>query len=245
MAYNRVLSVKDEFYQGNSRKAWEICIAMTTLRNYGVVEPDCEILGVGAGAEKTIFHLSTRIKRVWATDLYATPGDWKDQCPKDMLMGDYARHAGNVDYDPQRIVVQHMDGKHLLYPDASFDGVFSSGSIEHFGTFEDIAQACSEIGRVLKPGGIASISTEFKISGEGSGWDNVMLFTPELIQDYIVKPSGLKMVDKPDYKVDQATMDTSWSLTDYIKHGKIPPVEGVLTTHGFVFTSVHLALRKF
>ena len=42
----------------------------------------------------------------------------------------------------------------LRYPDDTFDGIFSSGSIEHFGDLQDVANAAYEMGRVLKPGGV-------------------------------------------------------------------------------------------
>ena len=161
-----------------------------------------------------------------------------------MLAGEFEQFTNGHAFNRKRIVVQHMDGRRLNYPDNSFDGIFSSGSIEHFGGWSDIATAAREIGRVLKPGGIASISTEFKLSGEGEGWNGIRLFTPDLLQQHIIKPSGLTLVDIPDWSVDEATLATAWDLRDIVFHGKKPPVEGVLREHGFLFTSVHLALRK-
>jgi SAM-dependent methyltransferase len=161
-------------------------------------------------------------------------------------MGRYESIAAGIPHNPRRIVVQHMDMCDLQYEDDTFDGLFSSGSIEHVGDFEAVADAAREIGRVLKPGAIASISTEFKISGQGSGWDGVLLFTPEYLQKYIIEPSGLEPVDEPTWSqpVDEETMATAFQLRDIVLKGKMPPVEGVLLEHGYAFTSVHLALRK-
>ena len=54
-AYNRVLKQADfSDWNVHSRKAWEIDIALRTLRDFGAVHPDAEILGVGAANETTI-----------------------------------------------------------------------------------------------------------------------------------------------------------------------------------------------
>jgi ubiquinone/menaquinone biosynthesis C-methylase UbiE len=241
--FNRVLSVRDGF---KNRKAWEIDMALTTLKHFGAIRRDAEILGVGAGTERTIFDLSNKVGRVFATDLYATPGVWKETAVPDMLRGSFKNVAKGIDHNPRRIVVQHMDMRDLQYEDDSFDAVFSSGSIEHVGSWEDVSKAAREIGRVLKPGGIATISTEFKISGKGDGWEGVLLFTPEKLQKYIIEASGLDLVDEPTWgqPVDDETMKTAHKLYDIVAHKKMPAVEGVLLEHGFAFTSVHLALVK-
>ncbi len=61
--------------------------------------------------------------------------------------------------------MQHIDGRWLRFPDETFDGIYSSGSIEHFGGLDFVANAAFEMGRVLKPGGVLTLSTEFKIAG--------------------------------------------------------------------------------
>lgn len=238
--YNTVLSIKDYGQQERYRKQWEIRKAITTLEAFGMIHVDADILGVGAAREDTIFILSNRVNRVFATDIYLDGKEWSHWYKPEFMMGVYET---DLPHDPDRIVVQHMDGRKLRHPDDSFDGIFSSGSIEHFGGWEDIAQAAREIGRVLKPGGIASLSTEFKISGEGDGWQGVMLFTPETIMRYIVEPSGLTMVDEPNWTVDAETLATVWDL-DKAVGGIFPPIEGTLRHNQYLFTSVHVALRK-
>lgn len=238
--YCKVLDPADfEAWGITSRKAWEIQMALGCLRDYGAVHPDAEILGVGAGAEGTIFHLSNEVRRVFATDLYLKPGIWKAHAPGDMLINP-SRCANGIPHNPKRIVAQHADMLDLPYEDATFDGVFSSGSIEHVGDFEDVQQAIREMVRVTKPGGVISLSTEWRLSGEGHGWDGVLLFDSETLIAHIVEPSGClyEGISAP------AVLDAEpYPLTEIV-NGRRPAVEMVLSFEQYVFTSVHIALVK-
>jgi SAM-dependent methyltransferase len=236
-----VQSVKGQYH----RKQWEISMALATLRDHASLDADStKVLGAGAGHEATIYHLSNDVHQVYATDLYKGAGMWTREAPDDMLTDPGKFAPDDVPYDLDRIFVEHQDMRNLLFPDGMFDAVFSSGSIEHVGTFQDVAKAASELGRVLKPGGVMSLSTEWKISGEGSGWPGVLLFTePELYQ-YIIEPSGCELIDEPILQVDPQTLEHRWSLNRIVYHGQRPLVEAVITAHGYWFTSVHLGLRK-
>ena len=237
--YSTVLNPVDfDVWDITKRKQWEIRMAMDCLRDYGAIHEDAEILGVGAGQEATIFHLSNEVKRVFATDLYLEAGMWKDHAPKLMMTNPSA--LAKVPHNPRRIIVQHADMLNLPYEDNTFDGVFSSGSIEHVGNFERVALAIAEIARVVKPGGIISLSTEWKVSGDGYGWDpNVLLFDHDTLQKYLIEPSGCECDELivPDLDVEPA------SFIDIVR-GNRPEVEMVLQHEGYVFTSVHLALVK-
>ena len=93
-----------------------------------------------------------------------------------------------------------MDACELWYEDETFDGIFSSGSIEHFGSLERIELAMDEAFRVLKPGGTASFSTEFLIEGNPLEFeDDMVMFTPELIDRYLVGDRDWATVSPIDY----------------------------------------------
>jgi hypothetical protein len=77
------------------------------------------------------------------------------------------------------------------YEDGSFNGAYSAGSIGHFGTLDEIRRSAAEIHRVLKPGGVLALTTEFRIEGPGHGWPGLIFFTPELVSEYLVGPSPL------------------------------------------------------
>ena len=229
------------------RKHWEIAMSVRALRRHGALRPDATVLGVGAGTELTSFYLTRDVARVVAIDRYLDPGIWSAEASTLMLTRPQA--VCPYPFEAAKLTVQHMDGRVLDYPDGSFAGVFSSGSIEHFGELPDVAAAAFEIGRVLEPGGVATLSTEFLISGPPGawGWPGVLLFNPERLRRYIVEASGLEPVDELDAAVSTATVRTQRQLATAIREidegeRKLPHL--VLDGDGQLFGSVHLALRK-
>ena len=165
------------------RKYWEVAMAVAALRTGGVLRHDAEVLGVGAGAEPTLFFLTNHVRRVFATDLYLAPGLWSHQAPKEMLTRPVLFWRG--DWQPRRLVVQHMDARSLAYDDQSFDAVFSSGSIGHFGEWADVEEAVAEAHRVLKPGGILALSTEFRLDGPRGGMPGTLTFAVDDIEHHL------------------------------------------------------------
>ncbi|MGH9265342.1 MAG: glycosyltransferase, partial [Acidimicrobiales bacterium] len=243
------------------RKDWEIAMAVRALRDGGALRPDAVILGVGAGCEDTAFYLTRHVARVVATDRYLSPEEWSEVAPSAMLV-DPASLAP-YDFDQSRLVVQHMDGRLLRFDDDTFDGIFSSGSIEHFGDLEDIASAAYEMGRVLKPGGVLSVSTEILLSGPpgGKGMPGTVLFSPADLRRYVIEASGLEPVDDVRLEVSQPTLTSQRDLARAIRDrrarvggdhggGSWPGDPGldlphlIVVSDGYVFGSVHLALRK-
>jgi SAM-dependent methyltransferase len=251
-----------EFPKGTEyRKYWEIAMSVRALRTMGALHPDASILGVGAGTEATTFYLTNHVRQVVATDLYLSPGTWGNFAPGFMLVE--PEKVAPYPFHRERLVVQHMDGRLLHFPDNSFDGIYSSGSIEHFGGPADIAASAYEMGRVLKPGGILTLSTEFQISGPpgGEGWPGVYLFTSNTIRRLIMEASGLELVDELDSEVSPLTLETRQDLSQIVAdmnrvveaQGAYPRVGEVIwpryphilqVSQGYVFGSVHLTLRK-
>lgn len=229
------------------RKHWEVAMSVRALRDFGALRPDAEILGVGAGSEITIFHLTRHVRRVVATDLYLAPGVWEREAHPLMLIA--PERLSSIPFERERLEVLHMDGRWLRFPDASFDGVFSSGSIEHFGDFEDIAAAAYEMGRVLKPGGILTLSTELLLEGPpgSKGWPGVVLFSPELLRRHLIEASGLEPVDAPNLAVSRRSLATGRPLEELmgeVESGRETFPHLVLSHDGQLFSSVHLTLRK-
>jgi SAM-dependent methyltransferase len=235
-------------------KQWEIAMAVRALRDHGCLTRQSRILGVGAGTELTSFYLTRHVGEVVATDIYGDAHVWADVAPRAFLV-DPSRFA-TIEYEKGRLIPLHMDGRALTFRSNSFDGVYSSGSIEHFGSLENVANSAYEIGRVLRPGGIATIATEFKVAGppEGDGWDpNVILFSEAKLKKYIIEASGLELVDALDLELSESTLSVRRDLASFLD-GTRGPVSAakkianypnlILYHGGYLFCSVHLALRK-
>jgi hypothetical protein len=230
------------------RKMWEVGMAVRALNIFGALRPDAEILGVGAGRESTCFHLTNVVRRVFATDLYLTPGIWELTASGEML-GDPSAYWGRP-WNPQRLVVQHMDATELLYEDGTFDGVFSSSSLEHFGSVEAIRQSATEMCRILKRGGVCTLSTELRLQGDGDGFAGTHLFAVEELHELLVDDLPWELVEPIDDIISPATRSVVVEFAqaaDDIAKGRprwttYPHL--LLADAGYVWTSVHLALRR-
>jgi ubiquinone/menaquinone biosynthesis C-methylase UbiE len=142
-----------------------------------------------------------------------------------------------------------MDARDLRYPEAWFDGVFCTSSIEHFGEWADIERAAREMGRVLKPGGVLAIVTEFDVNGRcGRFAENGLVFNEAMIQDYIIGPSGCALMDPLDLTFTDDDRAAVQDLGEAVRldQQKQPPItpHTLLAWGEFLFTSVSLALWK-
>jgi SAM-dependent methyltransferase len=248
-----------EFPRGcEYRKHWEIAMAVRALRDLGALHRGAQVLGIAAGNEPTIFWLTAWVGRVFATDLYLDAGAWTPFAHRSMLADPGAHWPGP--WEPRRLVVQHMNALDLMYEDESFDAIFSSSSIEHFGTPDDVRRAAAEMFRVLRPGGILSLSTEFRLEGPPPGLPGMLLLDERDIRDWIIGDLAWAPVSPLDLAVSPATRRREPLLTDYLdrwhqhfcRHGQAvwhqldfdsyPQL--LLRSQDHLFTSVHIALRK-
>jgi SAM-dependent methyltransferase len=231
---HEVVRFGDSFPAGvEMRRYWEIAMAVRAFRDFGVLHDQAEVLGVGAGNEPTIFYLTTQVKRVFATDIYLSrDGKWSPEANSSMLTEPGGNWPGA--WNPQRLVVQHMDGRSLRYPDESFDGVFSCGSIEHFGTWEDIGRAASELCRVLKPGGILALSTEYLIEGPDNGQPGLMFFGREQLDRHLIGTMPWELVSPLDLTLSEKTRKSVVSQNEaYRRYRKHIKKHGRLLYHEF------------
>lgn len=225
-----------------NRKTWEIGMALISLEKTGVLKPDAEILGIGVAKEQTISVLSNKVKRVFATDIYLEPGSWGGWYEKDLLVS--PKKYMDEKYNNRRVVWQHVDGRDLPYEDNSFDAIFSCSSIEHFGDEAEVRKSIEEAYRVLKPGGVAAISTEYKISGVGDFFHNVQLFDEERLNKIWLDGIGWKLYENIDYELDDTEyIDFERSIHDD-KYREIAHPHIKLDNGSFKWTSIHLTLIK-
>ncbi|HEU5097585.1 MAG TPA: glycosyltransferase, partial [Roseiflexaceae bacterium] len=240
---------------------WETAMSIRALRHFGALHADAAILGVGAGTESMLYHLTNHVRQVVAADLYLAPEAWRTAPPAFMLTEPEVMTPGPFQRD--RLVVQNMDARVLHYADNSFDGVFATSSIEHLGTLIDVANAAYEIGRLLKPGGVLVLTTEYRISGPpgSSGWNGCQIFSQADLHRYIVEASGLELVDALETTLSDATL-SSWrdvmlgagvDRVPRVRHGRTPRAgdwawsigsQLIRAQRGYAFCSIHLTLRK-
>ena len=225
------------------RRMWEAAMSVRALQDFGALRPDAEILGAGAGMGATPFYLTGHVRRVVATDLYLAPRGRDDMSPR-MLTA--PESFCPFPFERDRLIVQHMDGRLLRFPDASFDAVFSANAVEHLGDLKAVAQAAFEMGRVLKPGGVLALAAEYRISGPpgGHGHAERLLLSLEELRRYVLEASGLEPVDELQADLSERTLTTrpSEHQTPALDGKPLPYL--ITVQDGYVSGSVHLALRK-
>jgi SAM-dependent methyltransferase len=231
------------------RKYWEVAMTVRAFRAFGALRDDAAVLGVGAGHEATIYWLTRHVGKVVATDLYEEEDAWSETDSGADMLTDPGRYWDGP-WNPERLEVRHMSGTDLRFEDESFDAIFSSSSIEHFGDFKDVRRSVEEMYRVLRPGGVAALATEFRLEGPGLGRPGLLRFDePELrsllldglwwdpavpLDSTISVETLASPVSMADAMADIETGERGWSQYPHI----------VLRDHGYLWTSVHLALIK-
>jgi len=89
-----------------------------------------------------------------------------------------------------------MDGSRLAFRDGCFDVVYSLSSIEHFGGVDGARRSVADMARVLKPGGILALATEWCVRGRAGG----EVFSADQVRSIIDHPS-LRLVQPIDDRV--------------------------------------------
>jgi arsenite methyltransferase len=118
---------------------------------------DEQVLDVGTGRGLLLVGAARLLKsgRAVGIDVWST---------KDLSGNSLERTQANIEVEgvKDRVELKSDDARKLSFPDASFDVVLSNLCIHNIPDAEGRAQACREIARVLKPGGMALISDFIK-----------------------------------------------------------------------------------
>ena len=142
------------------------------------------------------------------------------------------------------------DGAALAFPDATFDAVacrLGAGQ----GGLSAVTRLAAEVGRVLKPGGVATMTADLRLAGPpgGTGWPapRAVLSAAEL-ERFAVRASGLQRVDALRTELSAATLTSTRDLGFSTVGGREDPLRTgpyvVAVRDGYAFTSVNLVLRK-
>jgi SAM-dependent methyltransferase len=180
------------------RKGWEWTQTVWGLEQLGMIQPGHRAIGVGAGRECVIFWLGDRLRNVVATDLYGNEM-WST------VGGREADPTVLVDAQPfcprpirqEAIEFKTMDGTDLHYGDGTFDIAWSLSSIEHFGTHERSADAVREMARVVRPGGVVVIATEYLLLADQ---EHDEYFSHEHFERYVLGATpDLELIEPVDW----------------------------------------------
>ena len=229
------------------RKDWEWAIGITAIRRLGKLNKRSLAIGIGCGTEVIPFYLANKISHVYATDLY-NAGNWKAAAPTDFP--ENPKKYAPFPYREDALTVMIMDATKLEFPSESFDIAFSFSSIEHFGgkNHSGALKSVREMGRVLKPGGIAVIATEYIINEK----KHYEFFNRRTIfSDLINKVESLRLVEPIDFRITEQTLDTildfftidvNWDKFDDDFKRQHPLI--LLRARNILFTSIMLVFSK-
>jgi SAM-dependent methyltransferase len=208
----------DEIY----RKGWEWTQAAYGLSRLGAITERSTGLGVGTGHEAIIFWLADRCRNVVATDLYGNT-TWSSLHGReaDQLVLTDPRQFCTRDFAADRVLFTTANGCDLPFDSNVFDFCWSLSSIEHFGGHDASAQAVSEMGRVVRPGGIVCVATEYLLLPEQT---HPEFFNRDQMERCVIGASpDLSLVD-----------GMSWEL---------PPLEFLIDQICFIGDAVHRRRR--
>src|SRR5918994_690048 len=209
------------------RKDWEFAMGVLAMKRFNKLNDKCTAIGIGSGREEVLFYLANHLKHVYATDIYDQK-KWDNLAPSDFLNN--PKKYAPFPYKEDALTVLRMDGTKLEFPSETFDIAFSFSSIEHFGgkDHSGALKSMKEIERVLKPGGIAVIATEYIINDK----DHPEFYNKKTIySDLIDKLDSLKLVEPLDLRITTKTLDTVmdysnalyWDSADDYKFQKSHP----------------------
>lgn len=229
------------------RKDWEWAMGIIALHRLGKLDKKCTAIGIGAGTEVMPFYLANKIGHVYATDLYEAK-EWQAAAPLDFP--DNPRKYAPFPYREDALTALRMNGTKLDFPSESFDVVFSFSSIEHFGgrNHSGALKSLKEMERVLRPGGVAIVATEYIINNK----EHHEFFNERTIySDLIHKVKALRLVEPLDLNITVKTLDTvldffrvdmNWDKFDDDFKRQHPLI--LLRVRNILFTSIMLVFQK-
>ena len=211
-----------------SKKYWEYTHVVYGLKQLDCLQLSARMLSVGCGFEIPLYYMANQVEHIVGIDLF-------EGVENPQAEAEHTERYVSFPVIPGRFTMLRMDGRHLEFPDNSFDVVFSLSSIEHFGGHTAAAQAMREVGRVLKPGGVAAIATELILNGVPE--PDFFLF--EEFVEYVVRPSGLSAIGDIDFSISPSLIANAPQVGETHRRPYIAIYWG-----RSLFTSIMVFLKK-
>ncbi len=144
--------------EDTDRKTWEKSAVLHAVRSSGFLDSEKKGLGIGVGTESLPFFFSRFCEKIVGVDKYESEV-WESA---GMSVEDVYETA-SVPYDRDRLVFIDCDMRFLESQDEEFDFIWSVSAVEHVRTIDEYIEVFSEMSRVLRPGGMAFITTEWNL----------------------------------------------------------------------------------
>jgi SAM-dependent methyltransferase len=130
-------------------KQWEYAQVLQARDRYAPNAKD--YVGVGCGREPLIPKLGERAEKLIASDLYDMAGAWADA----------SQRPDRIWPELKSLVVHPMNMRKVDLPESSADFIWSLCAVEHVGNEDDVIDTVRQIGRLLRPGGVFVLTTEY------------------------------------------------------------------------------------
>ena len=197
-------------------KQWEYAQLLETVRQ---LAPNAEtMVGLGCGVEPTIAYLAESAKELVTTDLYGMPGAWK-----------YAQSRPDQVFPNLRnLRVHSMNMRHIDLPPESADFLWSLCAVEHAGKTDQVVDVVRQAGKLLRPGGVFFLSTEYTFDenpfyapGSPSG---TLYLTRSILKRFFTE-TGLHLYAPLDLRLSTHPMNVPvWDQTNNHGYYNIPHV---------------------
>jgi ubiquinone/menaquinone biosynthesis C-methylase UbiE len=201
--YNKIAKIYDVMAEHSEGPMRELGMKLLD------VKPGEKILEIGFGTG----HCVVEMAKAAGADGLICGVDISDKMVE--LAQEFVNAAGYQD----RVELKRGDGETLPYPDAQFDGLFTSFTLELFDT-PDIPKFLDECKRVLKPGGRFAVVAVSKMGKDGiimKAYEWTHKHFPNLVD---CRPIYVKAaLEAAGFKVQKQEIETMWV-----------PVEIVLAT---------------
>jgi SAM-dependent methyltransferase len=223
------------------RKGYEFAQTIFGLTRLGRLTSTARILSVGAGHEKILYWLARYAGQVVATDLYE--GRW--QADSRAREGDAAVLSDPGQFAPfpypaEKLVFLKMDGRRLAFGAETFDVAYSLSSIEHFGGLAGARDAVDDMARVLKPGGVMVLATEYALSVPSAAAEVFTASEIHSLVDHLARQRGVRLLEPIDDQVWRRYAATPVDL----RANPYQTPHMVVRDGDTVFTSIVMFLEK-
>lgn len=213
IAHIRAMGEEPRFHS----KQWEYAQVLEARARYAPHAKD--LVGVGCGREPLIPMLAKHAERLTATDLYDMTGAWADA----------EQRPDRIWPELKNLSVHPMDMRKVDLPEGSADFIWSLCAVEHVGQADDVVDTVRQIGRLLRPGGVFVLTTEYTFDDESfylAGKPSGTLSLSKSVLRRFFTETGLHCVEPVDLRVSTHPFNVPvWNkLTDRIGLVNLPHV---------------------